>query len=221
MSLCRNMEWVMCCWWGKEGGRERSTSGSGFLGLLLMSTNTCNSRCLKPTRWTVVIYLVTHWKHSHVISSCALLYPGGVQWQPWREVDGRKPATVSRGYSWERGEHEELGKDSGCGERVEEGTVPQQILPTVCAYCLVLILLGNWQVVWWHELADCALFEGSPGVVDTSYQLASFLGHSKNILFCSHGINWTFLHGYEINLGVAWEPARSAIDITTYYCKQK
>ena len=25
-------------------------------------------------------------------------------------MDSRKPATVSRGYSWERGEHEELGR---------------------------------------------------------------------------------------------------------------
>ena len=50
-------------------------------------------------------------------------------------------------------------------------------------------------------------------MVDTSYQLASFPGHSKNISFCSHGINWTFLRGYEINLGVAWEPTTSAIDM--------
>ena len=51
-------------------------------------------------------------------------------------MDSRKPATVSRGYSWERGEHEELGRivwrEGGGGDS------PQQILPTVCAYCLVL-----------------------------------------------------------------------------------
>ena len=131
---------------------------------------------------------------------CSVLYPGGVQWQPWREVDGRKPATVSRGYSWERGGHEELGRIVWREWRrgQSHNKYYLQFVFTVWSF----ILLGNWQVVWWHELADCALFEGSPGVTDTSYlvprplQIFYFVAMEKIGLF-SMAI-----------LEVAWEPAR-------------